>query len=262
MTKNNKNFICRCEMNYIIFDLEYNQQHPDDINSENIKPPLLFEIIQIGAVKLNKDFKTISTFNSLVKPTIHTKLHPYVEELTKINYEDLDRALDFKDIYNDFIEFIGNEESTLVVWGDSDIKELINNIEFYKLPTSHIPKKYIDIQSYATKLFKLPKGQKIGLKTAVEALNIPVNGEFHDAFYDAYYTGEVFKSIYNKKISAKIFTNLPQKRAKVKKEKLDSTSLIKEFEKIYNRKMSKEEIEIIRLAYFMGKTKQFILKGE
>ena len=35
-----------------------------------------------------------------------------------------------------------------------------------------------------------------------------------------------------------------------------------EFEKKYNRKMSKEEIEMIRLAYFMGKTKQFIIKDE
>ena len=53
-----------------------------------------------------------------------------------------------------------------------------------------------------------------------------------------------------------------EKKSKVKKEKLDSLSLIKEFEKIYNRKMSSEEVEIIRLAYFMGKTKQFILKDE
>ena len=53
-------------MNYIIFDLEYNQQHPDDINpSETIKLPLLFEIIQIGAIKLTKDLKAISVFNSL-----------------------------------------------------------------------------------------------------------------------------------------------------------------------------------------------------
>ena len=51
-------------------------------------------------------------------------------------------------------------------------------------------------------------------------------------------------------------------KGKVKKEKLDSKALINEFEKIYNRKMSKEEIQIIRLAYFMGKTKQFIIKDE
>lgn len=248
-------------MNYIIFDLEFNQQHPDDIKDDN-KPELLFEIIQIGALKLDSKFNTISTFNHLIKPNIHTKIHPYVENLTKITEDELNKSLDFKNVYNEFIKFIGNNDSILVVWGISDIKELLKNIEFNKLSISPIPQKYIDIQSYATKLFKLPKGQKIGLKKAVENLNITVDGEFHDAFFDAHYTTEVFKSIYNKKITPKIYNKTLQKRPKVKKEKLDSNALINEFEKIYNRKMSKEEIQIIRLAYFMGKTKQFIVKDE
>ena len=249
-------------MNYIIFDLEYNQQHPDDINPSEPKPPLLFEIIQIGAIKMSKDLNSISVVNSLVKPNIHLKLHPYVENLTKINMEDLNKSSNFKSVYTDFINFIGKEENILVVWGNSDIKELIKNIEFYNLDSSKISNKYIDIQSYASKLFQLPKGQKISLKNAVEALNIPVEGDFHDAFYDAHYTAEVFKAIYTKKLSPSTFIKNTEKRPKVKKEKLDSKALIKEFEKIYNRKMSEEEIKMIRLAYFMGKTKQFILKDE
>lgn len=249
-------------MNYIIFDLEYNQQHPDDINPSEPKPPLLFEIIQIGAIKLTKDLKLISVFNSLVKPNIHLKLHPYVENLTKINMDDLNKSPNFKSVYTDFINFIGQEENILVVWGSSDIKELIKNIEFYNLDSSKISNKYIDIQSYVSKLFKLPKGQKISLKNAVEALNITVEGEFHDAFFDAHYTSEVFKSIYTKNLSPSTFIKSTENRSKVKKEKLDSNALINEFEKIYNRKMSKEEVKIIRLAYFMGKTKQFILKDE
>lgn len=249
-------------MNYIIFDLEYNQQHPDDINPSEPKPPLLFEIIQIGAIKMSKELKVTSVFNSLVKPNIHLKLHPYVENLTKLNMDVLINSPCFKSVYSDFINFIGKEDSILVVWGKSDIKELIKNIEFYNLDSSKISNKYIDIQSYTSKLFKLPKGQKISLKNAVNALNIPVEGDFHDAFFDAHYTSEVFKSIYTKKLSPSTFIKGTEKRSKVKKEKLDSDALIREFEKIYNRKMSKEEVEIIRLAYFMGKTKQFILKDE
>ena len=249
-------------MNYIIFDLEYNQQHPDDINTSEAKPPLLFVIIQIGAIKFTKDLKTLSTFNSLVKPNIHEKLHPYVENLTKINIEYLNSSKNFKSVYKEFINFIGKEEHILVVWGNSDIKELIRNIEFYNLDVSKISNKYIDIQNYTSKLFKLPKGQKISLKNAVEALNIPIEGDFHDAFFDAHYTAEIFKSVYSKKLSPSIFIKSTEKRPKVKKEKLDSEALIKEFEKIYNRKMSKEEVKMIRLAYFMGKTKQFLLKDE
>ena len=249
-------------MNYIIFDLEFNQQHPEDVVIDAPKPSLLFEIIQIGAIKLNKNFETIGTFNSLIKPNIHKRLHPYVEELTKININDLNASYNFIDVFKQFIDFIGKDKSTLVVWGDSDITELIKNMGFYNIPTTFIPEKYIDIQHYATKLLNVPKGQKIGLKKAVEALEIPIDGDFHDAFFDAHYTAEVFKKIYNKQLLSKPINKANTKRPKVKKEKLDSNALINEFEKNYNRKMSKEEIEMIRLAYFMGKTKQFIIKDE
>lgn len=38
---------------------------------------------------------------------------------------------------------------------------------------------------------------------------------------------------------------------------LDEYSLIKQFEKMYNREMSEDEKSIIRLAYLMGNTNQF-----
>ena len=180
-------------MNYIIFDLEFNQQHPEDVVIDAPKPALLFEIIQIGAIKLNKNFESIGTFNSLIKPNIHKRLHPYVEELTKINSNDLNASYGFIEVFKQFIDFIGKDKNTLVVWGDSDITELIKNMGFYNIPTTFIPQKYIDIQHYATKLLNIPKGQKIGLKNAVEVLEIAIDGDFHDAFFDAHYTAEVFK---------------------------------------------------------------------
>ena len=88
-------------MNYIIFDLEFNQQHPDDLKDDN-KPELLFEIIQIGALKLDSKFNTISTFNYLIKPNIHTKIHPYVENLTKITEDELNNEKKVKRNSNDF----------------------------------------------------------------------------------------------------------------------------------------------------------------
>ncbi len=66
-------------MNYIIFDLEFNQQ-PPDIKSDQ-KPELMFEIIQIGALKLDNNLNTVSTFNSFVKPTVHKMLHPKNQSL-------------------------------------------------------------------------------------------------------------------------------------------------------------------------------------
>lgn len=50
-------------MHYIVFDLEFNQDIPSLREPEPNRTRYPFEIIQIGAVKLDASFQTISTFN-------------------------------------------------------------------------------------------------------------------------------------------------------------------------------------------------------
>lgn len=260
-------------MNYIIYDLEFNQKNnlSIDINQSSIEVNnnptetevinsynMPFEIIQIGALKLNENFETISTFNALIKPTIYKNIHPFVENLTKITDDMVASCKDFVYVYKDFLQFIGDDEIILCVWGATDIKELVRNLNFHNLSTSYVPK-YFDIQKYASKHLKAPGKSRIGLRNAIELLNIPIEGEFHDAFNDAYYTAEVFKLIHNDNIKPMIYTPAPPRRISVPKEKIDTFSLINQFEKMYNREMSEEEKSIIKLAYMMGKTRQFIL---
>lgn len=247
-------------MNYIIYDLEFNQKHPDVIQIDGDTSSLLpFEIIQIGALKLNEKFETIATFNTLVKPMVHTTIHPYVENLTRINKEALNLCKSFPEIYQDLINFIGTEETTLCVWGVVDVKELLRNIKFHNLSTSCISRNYIDIQQYASKYYNAPKGCRIGLKNTVELLNISINNEFHDAFNDAFYTAEVFKRLYNDSMKPKIYIPKSKKIDHSPKEKIDTVALIKQFEKMYNREMTEQEINMIKTAYMMGKTKQFVV---
>lgn len=242
-------------MNYIVFDLEFNQQHPNIKSDQN--PELMFEIIQIGSLKLDNNFNIISTFNSFVKPTVHKILHPYVEELTNITYEQINTSKVFTEVYEDFINFIDDPESTLVLWGVNDIKELIKNANYYKLSSDTLPKKYIDIQCYLSKALKYSKGKKIGLKTAIEHLEISIDSEFHDAFNDACYTTEVFKKVYNQKIKPQLYIYTESKKEKSQKTNIDTFALINQFEKMYNRIITDEEKDMIKLAYMMGKTNQF-----
>lgn len=248
------------DMNYIIYDLEFNQKSPDSLNIETTNSYLPFEIIQIGALKLSENFEIVSKFNTLIKPTVHKTINPFIESLTGINDSKVSSCKSFLQVYEDFIRFIGDNEIVLCVWGTVDIKELLRNIEFHKLSTLSNPIFYIDVQYYASKYFKVPKGTRIGLKNAVEILNISENDKFHDAFNDAYYTSEVFKTIYDGTTIPKIYLLEPSTIRDYKpKEIVDAQALIKQFEKMYNREMSVEEEAIIKLAYFMGKTKQFII---
>ncbi len=247
-------------MNYIVFDLEFNQGYNFEKETKtkiNRKCP--FEIIQIGAIKLNEDFETISSLDILVKPEIYPILNPYVKEITGLTMDDLDRGKSFKEIYSEFIDFI-KTESVLCVWGMADIKELFRNIEYHELDTSLIPLEYINIQSYASKSLNCQKGINIGLSNAATMLGIPIEGEFHDALNDAYYTAEVFKKIHNKEIKPKIYNpnkNTNLNKANNQNYKIDYYNLMKQFEKMFNREITDEEKSIIKLAYNMGKTKQF-----
>ena len=255
-------------MNYIIFDLEFNQGYKYRRKSKKNKRDLVnprcpFEIIQIGAVKLDDNLELISTLDRLVKPEIYTNVHHFISEMTGITIDMLEDAKSFKDIYKEFVDFIG-VDSVLCPWGAGDIRELIRNINFHGLDISLIPNLYIDVQKHASNHLNTPKGNCIGLENAAKALDIPIKNEFHDAFNDAFYTAEIFKKIYSKDISPSVYNmsensgkNVRPLRIKSQKTKLDFDSLVKQFEKMYNKKMTKREKSIIKLAYTMGRTGQF-----
>lgn len=54
-------------MNYIILDLEWNQA--DDLKTK-LESDLMFEIIEIGAIKLDSETKQADSFHELIKPVV------------------------------------------------------------------------------------------------------------------------------------------------------------------------------------------------
>jgi len=251
-------------MNYIVFDLEFNQGYNLGVETENvIDPKCPFEIIQIGALKLNENFEKIGVLDVLVKPEIYTTINPFVKEITGLTMDELNYGKSFKEMYNEFIEFLKPDKNILCVWGTSDIKELFRNLEYHKLDISPIPTEYINIQSYASKALNCQKGINIGLSNAAQLLDIPIESKLHNAFNDAYYTAEVFKKIYTNEIKVKVYN--PHKhsglnRVTSQNYKLDTYNLMKQFEKMFVRELTHDEKSIIKLAYIMGKTNQFQIK--
>lgn len=244
-------------MNYIVFDLEFNQGFNfNKGTSGKSSPSCPFEIIHLGAVRLDENLNLTGTFNSFIKPKIYTRLHPYVKKITGITKADLKSAKPFREVYSEFASFIG-KSAVLSVWGTADIKELLRNIEYHKLDTSPIPNKYIDIQKHANEHLKHPKGTSIGLGNAVKLLDIDTSLEFHNAFNDAFYTSEVFKRIYTPQIKPETYSPKKPTERNEPKTFLEADKLFNQFEKMYQRPMTNEEKSIIKLAYHMGYTKQF-----
>lgn len=251
--------ISRYIMNYIIFDLEFNQDIPSLKEYYKDKSRFPFEIIQIGAIKLDSDFKTIATFNHLIKPTIYANIAEFITELTGITMKELENEDLFPIIFKEFLNFIGEEECIFCVWGTSDMKELYRNITYHQIPYKNIPKMYINIQPFTSLYVGISKKELLRLENAVSILNIPITYKFHDALSDACYTAEIFKKVYHPSIQPNRYDpNFIPIKPRPPKKVVDYDQLIMQFEKMYGRELNLKEQEMIKLAYKMGKTNQFI----
>ena len=90
-------------MDYIVLDLEWNQ--PMSYNSSAYKSVggrLLFEMIQIGAIRLNDQLEITDSFNQLIQPTHYVKLHPRIKRITGISQDDLCDAPQFVEAAEEF----------------------------------------------------------------------------------------------------------------------------------------------------------------
>ena len=86
-------------MNYIVFDLEWNQ-NPDGRKHPDSRLP--FEIIEIGAVKLNEKREIVDTFQCLIKPKVYHWIHDSIHEVIHVDYHELEKASLFQGQSADF----------------------------------------------------------------------------------------------------------------------------------------------------------------
>ena len=191
-----------------VLDFEFNQAFDFGDGFSEPNPMCRFEIIQIGAVKLDENYNIKGTYSANIKPTLYERIHPFVEKITGLTDKDFESKPHFEFEYQKFHEFIGDDK-ILGTWGYSDIKALFRNITFYDLAKTPLIIEYVDIQNIATHYLKYSKGGTIGLKNAVEALDIEINEElhFHNALSDAYYTAMVLKKINPDKLPVRIFNS-------------------------------------------------------
>ena len=167
-------------MNYIVFDLEWNQPSS---KSEKITDPFPFcgEIIQIGAVRLDEKFNITGTLNLMVKPVFYTKMHSVVKKLTGIGNDRLMTGVPFGDAYARFVDFCG-DEFCLLSWGNDDILVLRDNMRIHEISTESFPATSNLQRIFGRQIAKTKK--QLSLESAVAMLGEPPYCA-HDALNDA-----------------------------------------------------------------------------
>lgn len=216
-------------MNYIIYDLEWNQP-PDE--SSLVTDPICLEgeIIEIGAVKLDETFKIVDEFKCYANPVFYKKLHSRIASLTKIRDRDLaEQGVPFPEMYARFMDWCG-EEFAFMTWSTSDLPVLMDNMQIHGLDLSNFPECY-DIQRIFSREI-MRSNTRYSLDTALNILK-EKGDTAHDALHDARNTAKVIDHLdldaYLGEYAARVFADPAPEKSYVNRQELKEDPALKTF---------------------------------
>ncbi len=235
-------------MNYIVLDLEWNQGQRHDKRDVPT-----FEIIEIGAVKLDEQFRVVDTFQRLIKPRIYNTMHKITAELVNLDMRDLKGEDLFTKVAKEFLRWCG-EDYIFCIWGVQDLTEFQKNMDYYRMePLSKGPLKYYDIQKLYSLACEDGKARHSLSHVVEEECLLDEEVEFHRALGDAYYTALVFCKIQNAELLERVSFDtyrIPENKKEQVFWKFDNyTKLISEGYEGKAKLMSDKTITCVRCIY-------------
>jgi len=170
----------------IVFDLEWNQ------SSYNPNHRMPHEIIEIGACRVDREYRVVDTFSRLIRPRLYKRLDKHIKKVTGITEAELEEGDAFADVFADFIHWCG-EDAQLITWGRDDFPVLKRNAAFHQTPMPFEPP--LDAQLVFGGAVLGSCYQQMNLHAALEHQNIVIEVPAHRAVYDAQCTAAMLSSI-------------------------------------------------------------------
>lgn len=173
---------------YVVLDLEMCVVPKRLRNSEH---NFAHEIIQIGAVLLNKNLDIQDEYNTLVHPELGI-VDEYIERLTGITGESLNGAPNLECALTKFVEWIP-EEAVMVSWSNNDRQQILREVKAKGLSINRLDNllnNWIDCQKTFSK--KMNCDKCYNLTEALIITDINYKDGAHDGLVDAYNTAILF----------------------------------------------------------------------
>lgn len=178
-------------LKHIIVDLEMNAIS----RSFDIKGSTHKEIIEIGAIMLDDDYKEIDSFKTYVKPQMNSEVEKRYESLTGITTEMVKDAPVFEEAIASFAKWCAsyNDEFTLYQWSENDRTQIVSEMKLKNITPDENEERivggWVDFQKEFSHLLGLSK--PIALDKAIDYAGEDFKGRQHDALYDARNTAEL-----------------------------------------------------------------------
>lgn len=184
-------------MEYVILDLEFNQPYKfrGRIYTNN---KCRFEIMEIGAVKLDEKFNIIDSFRIYVKNCIYKYINPFVESKIHITVNDLKYGFHFHKGYKEFKKW--SKGCLIFAWGDDDARVFRENCDYHNIKNNMVFK---NLQKIIGRIFF--NNDTPSLISTIDNFNINTNKHHHWALDDAYMAAYILQQVNrNKELKIKI----------------------------------------------------------
>lgn len=156
------------------------------------------EIIEIGAVLLDDELKTIKQISTFVKPVINPNLSNFCKQLTSITQTDVDNAKTFNDAFDDFLNELTDGEKDILKnidigsWGKYDYNQLKKDIQLHN---SYYPfQSHVNLKKTFSNYHNTKRGY--GLKKALKKIDLEFEGNHHRGIDDAINTTNIIKKMF------------------------------------------------------------------
>lgn len=174
-------------MKHVVVDLEMN---PVSREFREVRRKLNEEVIEIGAVRLDENFQQEAEFQCYVKPE-YGPIKKHITSLTGITQAMVADKKTYAAYFQDFVDWVGEEETKIYSWSMSDIKQLRSECR-YKLPDFDIGwlnARWVDLQQEFDD--RLGLHNSLALKHALGAMDHKFEGTQHTALADAINTSAI-----------------------------------------------------------------------
>lgn len=177
-------------MVHIFVDFEMNQVSWNDRSASGT---VKNEIVQIGAVKLDENYKVVSLYESYVKP-MYSTICPICTRLTGIVQSQVETAKILPEAVKDFLDWVDDSEARYYSWSDNDSRQLRNELKYKGVDETLIT--LFDNWSDFQKEYCQVIGQsRMGLDIALKGAGLKQIGSKHSAASDALSTVQLLKLI-------------------------------------------------------------------
>ncbi|MFT4412995.1 3'-5' exonuclease KapD [Fredinandcohnia humi] len=175
---------------YLFIDFEFTMPE-GKYNPHGFYP----EIIEVGLVAIVNQ-KITDQYSSYVKPTKFPKLTDRCKSFLSISQEQVNDGISFLELVSKLSQYEGSTPSTIVTWGNMDMKVLQHNCQSVGIPFPFKGKQR-DLSMEYKRFFG--DQNQTGLWKAVQEYGKEGTGKHHCALDDALTTFNIFKLVENDK---------------------------------------------------------------